>query len=523
MSLFKIKTTELLARDFSHTLVDYKTRFSNPRNIREVHYEIAEQALQKPQMPKQLSKAQFECFLEAIARIISEFVCMLEVKPEAPENVLELTDEEMQDVLWLDGQLTHCVEDFGMSGRLYAGMLEEKSRELIKGRTPRQILEQLANDQWPTWKATGSIEGDSWPKCFSNIAYTYFLDRLKPLFEEQNHKYQRNPPGLQTEVHRTLARAYFEPSNQVKTGLKRPFIVIDSQEQPVAHSALDLVGEFKDELFPAGVLNVSVIRSLQRRMQQNLKLLGSVSAHRLIRWVASECAANFRIGKTFNESRCLRWGGGMEILANAIGEPNPSSGKTQRKLRCILEAGNMLHIQWPTGHRISGLWMTRYFEACGWQSALSEIDAAPFFAPGFAHRYKLKSKQIIPVVALPPGISKANSRHQGPLAACQLELIALMTERKDQIARHGGVLISPKERAQIAQVYGIKHQVFEEYFERWLQNTDDEPQMFEEVAPQRYLLANNELFGEARTFLHEGGRRSEVSRQARKKKRQKKG
>ena len=87
-----------------------------------------------------------------------------------------------------------------------------------------------------------------------------------------------------------------------------------------------------------------------------------------------------------------------------------------------------------------------------------------------------------------------------------------MAERKVELAFNGGVLVAPNERAYIADLYGIRRDGFERYRELWQQETDSEPAMLEKIDDDRFALADNELFGDARTFLLRGGRRNHRAR-----------
>ena len=493
-----------------------QTRFAGYRALFETtiagaaHREIAE--CMQERRNEELSEEELEWFSAELATLLHDFLAVIEIPEDEPTSLEPWTQ---RGLIWLDHELATFTQDFGEEGKDYAEFVVEIGQDLLnENLRPEDVATRIVNENWQHWE-TKKRAKHAWPICFLNIAQTYFFDVLKDELEAKREekraeqlRRQKTPPGLQDEVSRTISRAFFEPKNKVQRGIVRPYIVVNSSRHIVAYSNTEVLGPKQAQ----GELDAMVLRSLQHRMQHGLKLLRTVSAHRLIRWIAQECATRYRDGKSFGESRQLRWRGGIERLAEMIDEPNPSSGKVQHKLKHILEAGRCLRIEWPNGARIGGLWMERLGVASGWKGAWGELDVAPFFVPGFAHRYRLSSHQIVPIVPLPPGIQKANSKHQGALAACQLELVTLMTERKAQLAQYGGALITEEERARMACLYGLKPQIFEGYFEQWQRDTEYGARMLEESEPDRYHLADNELFGAAHTFLLEGGRRSRAGR-----------
>lgn len=483
----------------------YRTTFDTTKP-NEVHYEVVEFVLELCPTVK-LNEGETQWLSQELALLFKDLLENIYLPPERPEPLdLVATD----GMLTIDHNLAQFAQGTGKAGRKYARFIRKTSRELFDYELyPEEIATRIVGEQWDHWE-TKKRATHFWPVCFLYIAQSYFLDVLQNDLEEKRanrRRQEKSPPGLQGEISRTISKAFFEPKNEAQRGLVRPCVVVNKAKHVVAYSAPDLPvpGEF----------DAQMLRTLQHT-QQRLDLLRNVTAHRLIRYIAQECAKRYQSGKSFGESRLLSWEGGMQQLAELIGEPNPQSGKAQHKLKRILEAGRCLQIEWPNGTRIGGLWMERQYPARGWRGAWGELDVAPFFVPGFAHRYRLSHRQIVPIVPLPPGIQKANSKHQGALAACQLELITLMTERKSQIVQYGGTLITTEERARIANLYGLKQKVFEDYFELWLRDTDHGVRMLEEGAPNRYLLADNEPFGAARLFLLEGGRRSRAGQERQK-------
>ncbi len=494
---------ELFYLEFVDTIRGYKSSFEDDQNVSDAHRGIARRVQTKP-LVERLSKKLLERLERDIVRVLARFIETLEW-PNYPDPEL-LYDEGM---LWLDAQLIRFVEQFTPTGVFYADLVREKSSELCEELPLEELLQKLASNTWPTWKPTDEAK---WPKCFLDIAYAYFIDELQPELELEERHRKNNPPGLQHEVYRALSQALFTPSNKVTQGTSRPFVVVDSVDHPVAYSPPDLAQNLPATKTTKGELEAGIMRRLQLQFQESLKLLRSVTTHRLMRWAANECATKYLKGKSFEECRNLRWEGGMEVLAAAIGESSPGSGKVQHKIRRILQAGRCIEIAWPGGGRIGGMWLERFFAPRPNRPAIGELDVAPFFVPGFTRRYKLPNRQIVPVVPLPPGIQRAHPSHQGPLAACQFELVAMMTERKVELVYNGGVLVEPKERAYIADLYGIRRDVFEKYLELWQHETDSGPAMLEKIDGDRFALADNELFGDAHTFLLRGGRRNHQAR-----------
>lgn len=504
------KTTEHML-EVSRQLRSYKERFGSCEEPTDAHREIIQQIQEKPQV-KKLTEEQISRFEPLLAEVLADFVEELEVPSWDIEEPTEFIFGKM---LWLDWHLVEFVGQFGPAGAFFAGMVEKTSRRLIRELTLEEVLEELAEDRWPSFANCGEVDG-GWPFCLANIAYVYYLAELKDMFEEESRQKVTYTPGIQHEVSRQVARLCFDPDNSVKPAIMRPFVVTDGANNTVASLPSDLAKEPHENILLSGEMSADVLKIIQERFQRGLKLLRQVTTHRLLRAIAGECAAQFHQGQSFIESRSLRFDGGMRGLAEAIGEPNPESGRVQHNLRRILQIGRWIEVHWADGSYVGGLWHENHLRDRETNQVCVEIDAAPFFVPTFAHRYKTPSRQVVPIIPLPPGLSDAHSRHQGPLAACQSELVLLLTDQRAQLVRYGGALIPCEERHRIANKYKLKPSIFEDYFEIWLQDTDTSPAMLERVDDERFILADNEIFGEARAFLLEGGKRSEEGRERQK-------
>jgi len=97
-------------------------------------------------------------------------------------------------------------------------------------------------------------------------------------------------------------------------------------------------------------------------------------------------------------------------------------------------------------------------------------------------------------------LSKSGSAKR-PEASLHLELAALLTERSMEIAQHGGVQIKAQDIRRLAAQVNASEKIITSALDRWTQDNDDSPAVFERVGRCGYLYADNEVYGGARRFL----------------------
>lgn len=82
-----------------------------------------------------------------------------------------------------------------------------------------------------------------------------------------------------------------------------------------------------------------------------------------------------------------------------------------------------------------------------------------------------------------------------------MEIVSYMVKSRREISLHGGVLITDDILGDIAERCGLSISIAAKAFERWQVDSDDGIKVFEITRQDRYLLADNADYGDARRFV----------------------
>lgn len=229
--------------------------------------------------------------------------------------------------------------------------------------------------------------------------------------------------------------------------------------------------------------------------QHGIRLLQSIVAHRLLRWLVIESHRKALAGDP--DPRVLT-AAGWDGLAKDVGCRSKKDAATIRDVALAL-ATMLFHL--PGGD--CTLLSLSHFHASG-PGRRPEVEITvgtplmPHFGRGGSER------RVVPLTDLAPFVG--NRRDYGRLANFQLQILAEMRRKAVEAVERGGILIRAADWTRIARTTGLVPTARARAVERWARDDDDGPAFLTRVERERYALAP--AHADAWAFLLEGGRRS---------------
>jgi hypothetical protein len=235
---------------------------------------------------------------------------------------------------------------------------------------------------------------------------------------------------------------------------------------------------------------------------RGVKQLGSVTAHKLLRWEIVTGHEQLLDGVA--DPRVLTVDGGWSVLADILG----MKAKTApADLRAIVHAQQAIHVPTPDGTVHSGLVTFSDRLASGHQKGRVAITLSTLLMPHFTYDMKdPRDRRLVPVLRqLPPMVGR--KREHGAIATLSMTFMRELRVHAAELASAGSVAISRERLNQLAGQAHVPLAIVPELLERWLHDGDDGPAFLASPSPGRYTLGpahSHEL-----AFLVMAGRRSE--------------
>lgn len=294
-----------------------------------------------------------------------------------------------------------------------------------------------------------------------------------------------NPPALAEGVVRVLDQAWFQPGRRV---------------EQIGQDKFSLVSSRGDVLATIATVPTEKIEMMQRMPQITQRL----TAHKMIRYLPRKAHQN-KLAERPNYS-ILFWEGGVPTLGDELGT---TSHKDHTTILEVLDIGKHATQVWPHG-KSGGLWTYDHDDASGPnRRAYLEVRIGAMLEPHYAKRHLPKNEQfLLPVVELPPFYGRP--RGYAAQAAFQWRLLGALLDRRVELVKEGGALLAREELMRLAVPIGVPVTTLDKVIECWLAGTTSTAPFLERVSEdrQRYTLANNETFGDARRFLEIAGQRT---------------
>ncbi len=335
--------------------------------------------------------------------------------------------------------------------------------------TPRPAPGSL----WALWAA----RDDGPPRWLLWLAADLWVSVWRPAAERERAK----PPAVWGPLFELLDRVH-RPGGRIVEG-----VLIDRNGARV----LDVR---RDEPLPVALVHLEALGMLVR---DGAGMLGSLNAHRFTRWAVPTAHTRALNGEP--DARVLRADGGWTGLAELVGA---RSKKAPGELRAIVSALAHLWFPLPDGRGGNLLTYTESAAAGNWRSCV-DITLGTALLPHYVNGIpRGTDRDLVPLPPLPPFVGRANEH--GAQAAMQLGTMAHLRTRAAELVRHGGVLVTPDQWAELAKTHGLPADMLAAVLDRWTHNGDDGPAFLEALGGGRYRIADAHAAVQA--FLLEAGR-----------------
>ena len=276
------------------------------------------------------------------------------------------------------------------------------------------------------------------------------------------------------------------------------------RDQGHGRAVAEIVSPEGQQLARTPVLNAGLVD----RAQRGAVALRSYLGQRVLRRVPMEVWERHVAGS--RNPRVLSWrgiDGFLEWLA--------VSSKFHSEALDILRAGQDFRRTWADNGRplreIGGLWsydLNEYGGTATGRHALLELNVnrplAPFFAK--AELSRGDERALVPVVAMPPTVGSPNL--WAAAAAFQFLFVKTLVEQRLDVVANGGALLPPPALARLSGEAGMRPSHLPRLLDRWLHDGDDGAAVLERVDKDRYHLADNATYGQARCYIEQTGRLS---------------
>lgn len=397
------------------------------------------------------------------------------------------TLRESDGMLWLDAVALEWLDEW-TNGTAFNGTLE-KAREKARNRWQN---EQESPRLLGLWTFDEPIP---WKLRPVTIVAEHLWEHEDDL-EAEWKRIRKNRPAVVETVHNGLEEMAFRDGRTVR-----------EQDGP----QLQLWDDGDELVAQTPTLHE---QQLARVVEQGTEEFRSITGVRLLVHVIRTTHMQFY--RDVDDPRVVEVEGGIKALSKTIGDPG--SGKSRRRLKNILEAGQRWRREW-NGVVESGLWTWSVDDRTGpgQRSSVRIIVGDPLF-PQFAFDMPKGKRTLVPIVDIAPLV--APSWCYGPQAAFQQALVRKIVERRKHIPERGGATLSLSDDIwPLADRLNLPQSTMKRVLDRWTSDGDDGPQFLELVdgrieGEAVYHLADNEKYRRAREFVAETARRSKRASEA---------
>lgn len=319
-------------------------------------------------------------------------------------------------------------------------------------------------DRWVLWQFTAST------RFLALLTEAVWLDARWPHVDRQ----ARNRAALVIQVHDDVARVHSRAFSLETRNGQRALVFDDTD--PIVLSGPSIADE-----------------SLAKIVERGTSLLGSVTAHKLLRWEV--LTGHEQALQGVPDPRVIAVQGGWSVLAQDV--LRIGKKEAANDLRAILHAQQAVIITLPTGGTAHGLLSFHDTPARGRRRGHIEITLGSMLLPHFAHeientlgkgRNTSEQKRLVPVLRdLPPMVGRPNEH--GALATLSMLVVRELRAHARELAEAGAVEIPQERFMALARKAGLPPSVLRLALDRWVSDGDDAPAFLTSPTPGAYSLA----------------------------------
>jgi len=394
---------------------------------------------------------------------------------------IRLLRSVMEPVVVPYGTTLTTIDERVAAARDFAAALNKAFIGCLKacGRTGKQkAAEWLAKDDpskdpWRLWR----LEKRSAPGLMA-LVKALWMDEV------------RSSPALVQSVHEDVITAH-----------SKAFASETSRGQRTLRfgSTVPVIAEVSNQATTLPALPDDTVAELSKLVQRGASLLGSITAHRILRW---EIMTGFeRVMAGITDARAIKIDGGWDGLADQLGIGN--SNKLTQEARAIVHAQACCWLSLPDGSR-GNLLAVRDIPAVGRRKSQLEIVLGTILLPhyGFQLPNKPEHKRLVPIVELPPMVGRP-ADHSAQATASMLVMRELRRQARD-LYLNGAVRLTLEDWAVLFSAAHLPSSLIGRVLERWTHDDTDGPAFLHRVDADAYTLGNTHA--RARSFLLEAGK-----------------
>lgn len=293
--------------------------------------------------------------------------------------------------------------------------------------------------------------------------------------------YEKNVPAITTNVHSNIIKLLSPHSIKVKI----------EQNIQIVYYGQEIVGCSNMATIPFSNLYC---------IQNGLKLLKSVNAHRLIHLLVTQ--SFYQMAAGVQDFRILRFDRGVSEITNKLGL---RGDKAAASIKQILYA--MAHVHFQEPHLAGSLiQLTKYSSPFtkrkneGYQIMVGTI-LLPYYT--FKAYENGDNGLLIPLLDHPPLIG-ANRCHAGQYLL-QMELMSLFSSQSIELAQKGYICIRSEEWDRMGTQAGLTAHMLHQIKNRWQRAGNDGPKILETIGAHYYTLGS--AYEKVLNFLINQGKR----------------
>jgi hypothetical protein len=382
-------------------------------------------------------------------------------------------------VLFLDEWFARHLESIAKRSRL-AGESRAGARlaKRLRAGSAERVKRAREGDTFAPWSywfapAEGRI-GLPWLEALTRVLWA---DIVEPQLRHE----EANPAALVHSVHEDVARIHSR-SHVLEHRNGQRALVFDDRDPIVTNAIAD-----------------EAVRAL---VERGAGLLGSMTAHRALRWEVAE--GHTRALRGDGDPRVLRIEGGWSTFAHDV--LDLSAKAEAERLRAIVHAQAAVVLRLPSGSTGNMLALHETPQR-GRARGSIEITLGTMLLPHFVHelglagRHASEAKRLVPVVGLPPMVGR--ERDHGAQATFSMLVVRELRVRARELATEGSVAIGGERFHELARAAKLPATMLPKVLERWTADGDDAPAFLEEPATGRYVLGK--AHAAERAFLAAAG------------------
>ncbi len=396
---------------------------------------------------------------------------------ELPTREIEAVEES--SMLRPDAKLVAYLESIGPNGKAIAEGIRDKARSLWA-----EHKKTGGTKVWQRWLDPDS-EDMMFPRWAKALLQVLWLDVVTPQLERAAIK-----PA-------SLVMAIAEPVTHL-------FSRVHREEERNGQRVLPLPGDVivrvaKD----AAAIGADTLNAIM--VDRGIKLLGSVAAHRVLRWQIF--TAHRQALEENPDPRVIRVDGGWSVLANDV--LKMEGKKAPDQVRDIIEAMHATELPLPPQGVYSRLLIRTVYPAVGRRQGRIELVLGTALLPDYVHSLKRlmgtshdarRALRLVPVLELPPFVGR-NNEH-GAQATFSMLLVAHLRDHARELVQEGGVRIDDPTLVRLADAAGLPRSSVAPVMDRWFHDGDDGPALLKRAGDRITLGDAHQV---ALKFIEQGG------------------